>query len=329
MTMTLHLDQPAFRTLLDNISQREDIRMDILEKDYYVTLMLNELSNKQDDLKAYFKGGTALYKALSSINRFSEDIDLTVCVDDCASGNQAKKRLEQSAKGYTCLNIIEGDPGNENRKGSITSIYGYDTLLEPMVDPLQRFGRVKVEATSFTVSEPVAPIEISPVIYTMATDQEKKLLHDMFGVFPFIVQTITLERIFMDKVFATEYYYQRFKHYDVAAELMPNNFAIDVAKHIYDLMILHNNPKIRLLLEDQAEQDRLIGILRKEGEVRAGGLAQDFPICDFTYLNNLLLDEEFAEHYDKMQEIYIFKDEDKLPLHDAQGIISAIRLLAG
>jgi predicted nucleotidyltransferase component of viral defense system len=61
--MKLHLDRDAFEAIILNIQNREDIRSDVLEKDYYVTLMLNELSKNQAECKAYFKGGTALYKA--------------------------------------------------------------------------------------------------------------------------------------------------------------------------------------------------------------------------------------------------------------------------
>ena len=89
--MKLHDSPDVFETIVLRIAEREDIRSDVLEKDYYVTLLLKELSLKQNELKAYFKGGTALYKALSSINRFSEDIDLTVCDKDC-SKTQGKKR---------------------------------------------------------------------------------------------------------------------------------------------------------------------------------------------------------------------------------------------
>jgi len=68
--MKLHLDKDSFRTLFINESTLSKIRADIIEKDYFVTLLLLELSKKQETLKTYFKGGTALYKALKSIQRF-------------------------------------------------------------------------------------------------------------------------------------------------------------------------------------------------------------------------------------------------------------------
>lgn len=70
--MNLHSDRDAFRALLSAVSERVDIREDILEKDYYVTLLLSELAAKQDTLPAYFKGGTALYKAIGEMRRFSD-----------------------------------------------------------------------------------------------------------------------------------------------------------------------------------------------------------------------------------------------------------------
>ena len=66
--MKLHQDLDAFIMLLEDVHQKTGYRLDVLEKDYYVVLMLYELAAKQKEgLKAYFKGGTALYKALKML----------------------------------------------------------------------------------------------------------------------------------------------------------------------------------------------------------------------------------------------------------------------
>ena len=60
--MNLHLDTDAFKTIIDSIHETTGYRTDVLEKDYYVTLVLKELADKQEQgLPAYFKGGTALW----------------------------------------------------------------------------------------------------------------------------------------------------------------------------------------------------------------------------------------------------------------------------
>ena len=76
--MNLHLNKELFREFIDNLNARTNIDSDIIEKDYYVCTILKDLSKKQDELHAYFKGGTAIYKILDTMNRFSEDINLTV-----------------------------------------------------------------------------------------------------------------------------------------------------------------------------------------------------------------------------------------------------------
>lgn len=77
--MRLHEDKDSFRLLLETIHRQTGYRTDVLEKDYYVLLILHELTGFQTGgLPAFFKGGTALYKALKTTNRFSEDIDLSV-----------------------------------------------------------------------------------------------------------------------------------------------------------------------------------------------------------------------------------------------------------
>ena len=152
--MKLHMDKTSFKVLLDDIYEKSGVREDVLEKDYYVTLLLKELSIKQQNgLPAYFKGGTALYKALKTINRFSEDIDLSVDTRGC-SRSQSDKRLENATKKYSVLERNRED--GKTNKSVIISVYDYEPVtVYDENDALQRFGRLKIEATSFTISEPV------------------------------------------------------------------------------------------------------------------------------------------------------------------------------
>lgn len=98
--MKLHQDSDAFRVLLETLGDKTDLRIDVLEKDYYVTLLLQELASlQQQGLRAYFKGGTALYKALRSIRRFSEDIDISVDATGL-NPSQERKALRRATKEY-------------------------------------------------------------------------------------------------------------------------------------------------------------------------------------------------------------------------------------
>ena len=68
--MLLHLNKFEFQNIIEIIRDRENIDKDIIEKDYYVCLVLKEIAKKQDYLKAYFKGGTAVYKMLEHNESF-------------------------------------------------------------------------------------------------------------------------------------------------------------------------------------------------------------------------------------------------------------------
>ena len=73
--MYLHENRERFLNVLETVSKISGIQADLVEKDYYVSLILKEIATSSD--KAVFKGGTSLSKALKVINRFSEDIDIS------------------------------------------------------------------------------------------------------------------------------------------------------------------------------------------------------------------------------------------------------------
>lgn len=292
--MRLHEDMGAFRAILLRVSSRSGVRQDILEKDYYVTLMLEELAAKQHRLPAYFKGGTALYKALGKPQRFSEDIDITVRVDDC-SKTQGKKRLEEAANGYVSLPRDREDVDSENRRGAITSVYRYDSTVPISADDaLQRFGRVKVEATSFTVSEPTAPMRVTPLLWDLADDGERGVLKESYEVGPFDVETIRVERIFVDKVFAAEFYYERGKLFDAA-------------KHLYDICVLLDDPRIAGLLSSRDSFERIARFKRLEELERIGSNQADAFPGDFAYLS-MVPGDPALEAFGTMQETYVFDE---------------------
>lgn len=298
--MELHKDKFSFLNIIGLVHKACGIREDILEKDYYVTLLLKELSEKQNFLPAYFKGGTALYKAQKSIRRFSEDIDLTVCIDNC-SGSQAKKRLETATKKYLSLPRTSRKELEDDRKGSITAVYDYmPAVVVDVNDPLQRFGYVKVEGTSFTVSEPFTTLEIEPIIYTYATESQRDILREQFGVMPFYIQTICLERIFADKIFAAEFYYEREMYFDVA-------------KHIYDVSIMLDLQQIQTMLADGSKFLEMLGYKRLEETRRTGSDLADKRFCEFKIFCGLSENRDIRDAYQNMQKNYVFSEKDILP----------------
>ena len=312
--MKLHQDINAFRVLLEQIHERTGYRTDVLEKDYYVVLMLHELSEKQKaGLPAYFKGGTALYKALKTTNRFSEDIDLSVDTRGC-SRSQNDKRLEQAAKKYAALDR-DATSGRTNRS-EVISIFTYEPITAyDASDALQRFGKLKIEATSFTISEPTASLEIAPMLYDLASETEQKILREQYEVAPFSIMTITTERIFIDKLFAAEAYVRR------SAE--PQR-AFEAAKHIYDLAVLIRQPNIQSLLTDDAMVKKLLDIRVEEEAGRLDGIPGVMP-QEFTFFDVAAGNDEVRKAYAVMQAQYVLRPEDRIEYDEAMSAIGEIR----
>ena len=285
------MNKEILEELILNVNSRTGIRNDILEKDYYVCLVLKELVSKQKELQAYFKGGTAVYKILDHMNRFSEDIDLTVKVNRNESNNSNKTRLKKSALGYNIDGLILVDDETIDKKGSITSFYKYDSLFS--LNELFKSERIQIEATSFTVSEPVSTYIIEPLVYKYATEEEKTILKEIYNISEFEIEIIKLERIFIDKIFAAEFYYER-EMYE------------DVSKHLYDISIMIKNDDIKELLKNKSELTKLIGYKRKEEKSRIGGIPEEKDIINFDYMK-LEFNGDLVNAFNKMQRIYVMK----------------------
>ncbi|MCM1466777.1 MAG: nucleotidyl transferase AbiEii/AbiGii toxin family protein [Alistipes sp.] len=312
--MKLHEDKDAFRVLLENIHERTGYRTDVLEKDYYVLLILHELAGfQQEGLPAYFKGGTALYKALKTTSRFSEDIDLSVDTRECRR-TQNDKRLERAAKKYTSL-PRNSSQGKTNRS-EVIAVYTYTPVTAfDENDALQRFGKLKVEATSFTISEPIENLEVSAMIYDLATDDQRHILETSYHMQPFCIQTITLERIFVDKLFAAEAYVRNsaIKHR-----------AFEAAKHIYDLAVIANHPRICALFDDVDKLEHLLKIRMKEEQGRLDGIPGARPV-EFAFFTQTGGNQAVRKAYETMQNQYVLRDCDRIDFRTATKELMTLR----
>ena len=91
---SLHNNKELFSDVIIATSNALNIAPAIIEKDYYVTLLLKRITEKCPDI--IFKGGTSLSKCFKIINRFSEDIDIGLNADKATEG--MRKNLKSSIK---------------------------------------------------------------------------------------------------------------------------------------------------------------------------------------------------------------------------------------
>lgn len=122
----LHENKEEFANAVNLASEYFRVLPIIVEKDYYVTMILRELSKRLGFV--VFKGGTSLSKCHKAIKRFSEDIDITI--DSKLSQGQMKKLKEvikeiSSILGLSIPNIDE----TRSRRSYNRYILEYQSVL--------------------------------------------------------------------------------------------------------------------------------------------------------------------------------------------------------
>ena len=79
MDKVAHLPTAERLQLFGQVAARRNIAFDIVEKDFWVCWVLDVLFGIPDFKSSFiFKGGTSLSKCFNVIERFSEDIDISI-----------------------------------------------------------------------------------------------------------------------------------------------------------------------------------------------------------------------------------------------------------
>lgn len=200
--MYLHENRELFKDVLTLVSAETGYSMDIIEKDYYVTMILKILANSK--YKFVFKGGTSLSKVFNVISRFSEDIDVTF---EEHLGENRRKRLK-----YEILKPIEDELGLkienfesiESDKDYNHYDYYYKSVCDNTFEGLPSF--VKLETALMSYAFPTETKIVSNYIYDVLGDKNKELI-DKYDLNPYEMCVQSLERTYVDKIFAVCDYY--------------------------------------------------------------------------------------------------------------------------
>lgn len=221
--MYLHEDRENFRDIIEQVSDENERTPVVIEKDYYVTLLLKLLSEQLDN--CVFKGGTSLSKGFHVIDRFSEDIDITF--EEHIGESKRKKLKNVVLKGISeeLGLLITNLDGTRSRRDYNAYHFAYESVFDVEDDRLQQF--VKLEMVLGFYSFPTEIVEIDNYIGNYLSEKGREDLVEMYGLDSFSMKLQSLERTFIDKVFALcDYYLQgKSKRY---------------SRHLYDLYKLNS-----------------------------------------------------------------------------------------
>ena len=194
--MNLHENNDAFAAAISGAADYYGIEEALVEKDYYVSLFLDRLKDRVPHL--LFKGGTSLSKCHKIIDRFSEDIDLTLDAEHSTQG--PRKHLKDDI--LAVLDELGLKLLNEEEIKRRMD-YNCYRVEYPINYPSRRIKPYLLIETVFIMK--AFPDEIKPMTSMIAewldatgntaAIEKYELLH-------FDIRVQTLERTLVDKVFA-------------------------------------------------------------------------------------------------------------------------------
>ena len=197
----LHENRKLFQQVVDQAQRLTGWTPEIVEKDYYVTVILRELSARLPFV--VFKGGTSLSKCYQVIARYSEDIDITI---DTKLSQGQKRSVKGALKDLT--QTMGLSIPNLEETHSRRSYNKYDIRYEPLHLPMGATiqSGILLETSFAEISFPVVTMDVHSIVGDML-ETEAPEIRSEYGLQPFPMKVQSLERTLADKLFAIGDYY--------------------------------------------------------------------------------------------------------------------------
>ena len=288
--MYLHEDKEKFKDIVEQVADASGRAPSVIEKDYYITLILRLLTEKLDTI--VFKGGTSLSKGFQIINRFSEDIDITFSEH---IGEARRKKLKHVIlKGISRelgMPISNFDNTQSDRDYN-AYFFCYNSAFG--LDDECILSSVKLETALGSYAFPTKSVSIGNYIGDYLLAAGRGDLAEQYSMDQFEMKLQALERTYIDKIFAICDYYMQGR-------------SKRCSRHLYDLFKL--TPEIifdndfKLLFKEVREHRAKMGICPSaESNVNVPDLIReicekDFYKEDYHSITSYFIDD-MAEYQD-------------------------------
>lgn len=205
----------------------------VIEKDYYVTQVIQSLSAiENENFRLVFSGGTCLAKAHRIVDRMSEDIDFKIQTKNNQTFSRSKLIRElkifrqqiQSELAIPNLAIIENITRNEGKYHRIKLQYPHSYPILPTLRP-----NLLLEFTFTDIRLPVLELSVKTIIeYTLNRELILKLPNTL---------CVSADETAIEK-------WVGLTRRVVAMERDPNQEDTALVRHVYDLSFLKQANKI-------------------------------------------------------------------------------------
>lgn len=287
--MRLHEYPEEFENLCAIVAEELHLRQADIRRDYYMVLLLENLANSEYAEQCVFKGGTSLIKCYpGSIERFSEDIDLTFLGMDLSDKDcdRAIKKIESAITRGCKMEKIAAERSNRSKSSLVW--FGDET------------NRIKLEIGSSVRPDPYSKMTLKSYIQEFL--ERNGVFEDIaqFNLREVTLNVLNIERTFLDKVMAV-------KRHAICGTL-----PIKV-RHIYDVTRLFRLQEIERFLCDTQELKRLIRLTKETDSFYLGkrGISQDFdpegPYAFDTWRHHLTA--QVKDTYESLHKNLLYTEE--------------------
>ena len=221
-------------------SRYKQIPESAIRRDYLIVETLEKLLNNEYSKFCVFKGGTSLSKCYpGTIERFSEDIDLTYIPHESLSDKQYErilKNIESIMSKGLCFEKI-----TEERKQRSKSSYIWKQ---------EKTERIKLEIGSSIRPEPYSKRSIKTYIHEFLEFNNSFDDIAKYELNEISLNVLDVSRTFIDKIMAV-------KRHALCGTL------VDKVRHIYDVVRLYQTDEINKFIEDKQEFKKIVKITKE------------------------------------------------------------------
>lgn len=252
--MKLHHDIKLFSDTLRAASQQLDIKLEFVEKDYWITLVLSRLAKSKYIDESVFKGGTSLSKGYNLIERFSEDLDIAIINDKGKTGNEIKTIIRTIEKEIT-PDLTELQMEGVTSKGSRfrKSVFEYVTTEKGNAN-----NKLIVEINSFANPFPYKRLTIRSMVFAFLMQTKNEKYIEQYNLQSFEVNVLSKEQTLLEKMVSLI----RFSFKENTAESISEKI-----RHFYDLYYLMKNPECAEFVASDSFKKQFDSILGHDREM--------------------------------------------------------------
>jgi len=304
----LDLDPDERKSILTTLASTHGINENAVEKDWWVSIILEALFSLPVSESLVFKGGTSLSKGWNLINRFSEDIDLAIDRSFFGFGKELSKnqrdKLRKTSKKFIDEILSEaltnklidfGLEGHfkmvvpETKESDIDPVVLY-VEYESVLDPNPYIAeKVKLEISCRSMREPFEAIMMRSMIAEAFSDEP-------FADDAISVQTVLPGRTFLEKAFLL---HEEFNRIGGCSRLER------LTRHMYDLEKMMDQPFAIEAMNNQKLYAEIVEHRSKFMAWKGFDYKTNHP-STISFLSPKQIEDALRNDYSNMQQHFIY-----------------------